>query len=233
MENSYYSKDDVITHVEQTPAQEAALFKRFYAFTGDPKDIHGDALDARNELLTNNLRYAALTALRHSSRRQYHQELTSAANAGLLEALESRRYNPAKGRFTTFATKYILGKICAFFRVSCAVSFPAGQLPDWPEDGAQDADVDTLACPAGFAPELLDHDALHDAIATLPDKERQMIELIFFGGHNVSSASELITDPDGKVGVSRQWATELRDRALINLRTALGVAQPETDEEAA
>lgn len=223
MENSYYSKNDTITHTPISHEQEKELFKRFYA--GDPNNMSADALSARDAILTNNLRYAALTALRHSSRRQYHQELTSAANMGLVKALESRRHRPEAGRFTTFATKYIIGEICAHFRVSNAVTFPAGCLPDWPEDGQQEPEIETICDPAGFLPQDLDHEALHKAFECLEATERQMVELIFFGGENVSSASKLIVCEDGKVGVSRQWATELRDRALIKLRLALGVTQ--------
>lgn len=221
--SSYYSKTDVISHVPTTHEEEIALFKRFYA--GNPEDMSGDALAARNTIIENNLRYAALTALRHASRRQYNQELTSAANFGLIKALESRRHDPTRGRFTTFATKYIIGEICAFFRVSNAVSFPAGCLPDWPDLVGDERNMDDFSDPSAFIPADLDHEAVHAAITSLNDTERQMIELFFFGGHNVRSASKHIVREDGETGVSRQWATELRDRALINLRLALGVPQ--------
>lgn len=221
---AYYSKDQNITHVPISHEEEIALFKRFYK--GNPKNMSKDALEARDAILTNNLRYAASIAGRHASRRGYHAELTSAANAGLLKALESRRFRPTQGRFTTFATKYIVGSICAFFRVSCAVTFPASSvLPDWPEDG-EDQDVDTLIDPKGFAPENLDRETVRAALDKLESTERQIVELAFFQGMNISKARHLIKRDDGKVGVSRQWATELRDRALNNLRIQLGVPQP-------
>jgi RNA polymerase sigma factor (sigma-70 family) len=204
---TYYAPTDVLTHVELTPEQEASLFERFY--TGEEKD----ALAARDQLIENNLRYAASLALRHSSKKKYQKDLISAANLGLIKALESRRFRPAQGRFTTFATKYILGEICATFRVSGAVSFPSGRLPDWPEDSL-DPDPDTMSDSKAFSPEHLDHQALHDAILTLDDQQRALVELIFFGGENLASAARILK-------LSRQWATELRDRALANLRARL------------
>jgi RNA polymerase sigma factor (sigma-70 family) len=223
MENSnYYSKTDKIDYVETSHETEKELFRRFYA--GDPEDMSNDALAARDAIIQNNLRYALMIALRKASARKYHADLTSCANAGLIEALESRRFDPSRGRFTTFATKFILGKINAYFRVSCSVSFPANCLPDWPEDGIE-PDVETLSDPHAFDPAQIDHEALHRAIDTLPSTERQMIEHIFFNGENVSSAAALIVRDDGKVGVGRQWATDLRNRALVKLRLAMGVPQ--------
>lgn len=225
---AYYSKDQNITHVPISHEEEIALFKRFYK--GNPKNLSKDALEARDAILTNNLRYAASIAGRHASRRGYHADLTSAANVGLLKALESRRFRPTQGRFTTFATKYIVGSICAFFRVSCAVTFPASSaLPDWPEEG-EDQDVDTLIDPKGFTPENLDREVVHQALAKLDSTERQIIDLVFLQGLNVSKARHLIKRDDGKVGVSRQWATELRDRALTNLRAQLGAPKQERND---
>lgn len=221
MEKTYYSKNDKITHVEQSHEYEISLFKRYYA--GDPNNMSRDALAARDEILTNNLRYAAQTALRMSKRRQHHQELTSAANYGLVKALDSRRHVPTRGRFTTFATKFILGEIRAVFRVSGAVSFPSGRLPDWPKDGSEDPDVETLADPCSFSPGDIDHSMLRERIAALPEQERQIIELIFFHGHSVKSAAPI-------VGVGRQWATRLRDRALDMLRNQVGATTPKTQE---
>lgn len=225
---AYYSKDQNITHVPISHSEEIALFKRFYK--GNPKNMSKDALAARDAILTNNLRYAASIAGNHSSRTTYHADLISAANAGLLKALECRRFRPEQGRFTTFATKFIVGEICKFFRVSGAVTFPASsQLPDWPEEG-EDQDVETLLDPKGFRPGDLDRETVATALSKLESTERQIIELCFFEGLYVSKARHLIKRDDGKVGISRQWATELRDRALKNLRIQLGVPQPAEED---
>lgn len=205
--DNYYSPNDVLTHVALTPEEEASLFEKFYA---------GD-LAARDRLIENNLRYAASIALRHASRRDLQKEVISAANLGLIKALESRRFEPSQGRFTTFATKYILGEICSIFRISGSVSFPAGRLPDWPENES-DPEVDTLADPRGFQPAQLDFEALHDALGALDEKERALLELIFFADESVASSARIL-------GLSRQWATELRNRAFAKLRLALGVRQ--------
>lgn len=218
MEAPYYSENDSISHNPMTPQAEAALYTAFLA---------GD-LSARNALIENNLLYATAVANRHITSRRYLQaEAISAANYGLVKAIESRKFNPATGRLTTYATKFIIGEICALFRVSSAVSFPPGKLPDWPDDWAAPAvnELDTFEHPAPFTPEQLDHERLHEAISALSDQRRQLIELLFFGGESMTSAALIMN-------VSRPWAHKLRENALNDLRIALGVMdQVELDEE--
>lgn len=211
--DSYFSKDDVLEHKEMTVAEERAVFERFYA---------GD-MAARDVLINNNLRYATSVALRLTkNRKRFQKDAISHAIYGLVRALESRQFKPQKGRFTTFATKWIIGEICSFFRVSCSVSFPAGQLPDWPENGI-DPDVETFADAKSFNPTELDFNLLHGALSTLDEDERALMELLFFDDHSVSSAS-------GVLGISRQWAHIMKTQAMRKLRTRLEghVPFPET-----
>lgn len=207
--DTYYSKDTDLQHRDLTPDEERALFARF----------HSGDLAAGDEIVENNLKYALLLALRHSTKKKYHAELVSAANYGLVYALHLRRpdnqfaFDPSKGRFTTFATKFIIGEMCKFFRVSGGVSFPAGKLPDWPDDSSE-FDPEAHADVNAFKPENLDHDALFRALDTLPDTERQAIELLFFGG-------ETVVDTAAIMGCSRQTVHQLRNRAMRKLKARL------------
>lgn len=220
--SGYYAPTDKLVYEPMTPEQEAELFKRFYA--GDPKNLTGDALEARDKLVLNNLRYAADLALRHCTHPDRLQDAISAANYGLIRVLESRRFTPSAGhRFTTYATKFIIHEICRVFRVACSVTFPTGRLPDFPENGV-DPEPDTMEDEKGFTPAALDHQILQDALGALEANERAVIELIFFGGLSVKAAAEAHK-------ISRQWATELRDRALIKLRLAMGVPQKVDGDE--
>lgn len=209
MKTDYYSKDTDLKHRELSREEEQALFARFHA---------GD-LAAGNEIIENNLRYTLSLALRHSKQRKYHAEMISAANYGLVVALHLRQkdgkfaFDPARGRFTTFATKFIIGEMCKCHRVSGGVSFPAGRLPDWPENRL-DTDPDEFADQAGFNPESIDHEALFGALDTLPENERQAIELLFFGGKTFNETAAIL-------GVTRQTAHLIKNRAMEKLRTRL------------
>ena len=64
------------------------------------------------------------------------------------------------------------------------------------------------------AMQALDRDALRGALATLPDEQRQAVELAYFGGHTYRQVAELTNVAPGTA------ASRLR-LALARLRTAL------------
>jgi RNA polymerase sigma factor for flagellar operon FliA len=56
------------------------------------------------------------------------------------------------------------------------------------------------------------------ALAALPDKERRLMELYYFGDLNLETAGK-------KMGLSKSWASRLHSRAVVHLREILeGVA---------
>jgi RNA polymerase sigma factor for flagellar operon FliA len=60
------------------------------------------------------------------------------------------------------------------------------------------------------------------AIESLPQKERQVVELYYYGDDSFG-------DIAGKLGMSRPWAYRLHERALVSLRAALAdLAEEET-----
>jgi RNA polymerase sigma factor for flagellar operon FliA len=56
---------------------------------------------------------------------------------------------------------------------------------------------------------------VREAVATLPDKERQLMELYYFADLNLEAAG-------AKLGLSKSWASRLHTRAVHHLREALG-----------
>lgn len=207
-----------------TQEEESALFAEYYAGN----------LEARDELIAAKARLACFIAAKHQ-RGNLSPEDVSEAVWGLIQALESHHFDPAKGfAFSAFAHRYITGAICRSYRVVDAVSYPAGdKMPLWRDDEeaignwdlrrhvsveaalatgllSPDAELD----PSGFNPEELDHSALAEALGKLAPKERRLIELHFLEGVDLAKAAR-------KVGVSRQHANDLRSRALDKLRTAL------------
>ena len=55
---------------------------------------------------------------------------------------------------------------------------------------------------------------LRGAIQTLPARERQLMELYYYGGKNLEEAGE-------SMGLSKSWACRLHARAIQLLRTAM------------
>ena len=222
MKQSYYSKNDTLTYEPIPREQEAELFKEFY---------HGateeSRLAARDIILENTLRYALDLADRHCRNKSKLDEVISAANMGLMKAIESKSFDPSKGRFSTFSTKFIIGEISALFRGCHSVTFPSGKLPemDWVPGQETDGNaVDSVQDPNGFNPSVLDFDALHTALDCLNEEERAVIELVYFGNETISETARIR-------GISRRWVHEVRNRAMVKLRLALGVPQrPESED---
>lgn len=63
-------------------------------------------------------------------------------------------------------------------------------------------------------------DRLRAAMSALPERERQVVELYYFGDHSFESIGE-------KLGMCKPWAFRLHARAVRRLREALG-GEPET-----
>ncbi len=58
---------------------------------------------------------------------------------------------------------------------------------------------------------------VRDALAALPDKERQLMELYYFGEKNLEEAG-------AQIGLSKSWACRLHARAVDLLRRAMNDA---------
>ena len=56
---------------------------------------------------------------------------------------------------------------------------------------------------------------MREAIEKLPDKERRLMEMYYFGGKNLEEAGAAL-------GLSKSWACRLHARAVDLLRHALG-----------
>lgn len=101
---AYYSAQDDISYVPLTAEEEQNLFGAFYS---------KNDLVARDRLIQSHLKLVAKLALRISGREGLRDEdAISAANFGLITALESRCFKPSRGqRFSTYVRKYVLGQV--------------------------------------------------------------------------------------------------------------------------
>jgi RNA polymerase sigma factor (sigma-70 family) len=111
--NSYYGPGtEDLTFTPLTLAEERALFDSFYA----------GSLPARDKLITNHLRWAAKMGLSCARRMLQDDDAISAANMGLIKALEARSFDQSKGfRFTTYARFYIKESVMKRINEQCVV----------------------------------------------------------------------------------------------------------------
>lgn len=99
----------------------------------------------------------------------------------------------------------LLGGVAAV-RIACIEAAQAV-----PDDRFQAADARVEACE--------DRQRLRAALARLPEKERQLIELYYYADMNLDSAG-------AKLGLSKSWASRLHARAVTHLREALAEEPP-------
>jgi len=124
------------------------------------------------------------------------------AEAGEREAAERTVNSPPTDKADTLESICgLLGGVAAVHITSIEA---AGELPDdrfvSPEESALDAESRTR---------------VRAAMASLPGKERRLLELYYFSDMNLEDAGK-------KLGLSKSWASRLHARAVEHLREFLG-----------
>lgn len=106
---SYYTKNDILPDTILTKEEEADLFNKFYA---------GD-IAARDRLALHHLKLVAKLALTFAKRGLTDEDAISAGNAGLMQALECRKFDPARGwRFASYVRNFVRGRVYGSLRDS-------------------------------------------------------------------------------------------------------------------
>jgi RNA polymerase sigma factor for flagellar operon FliA len=86
-------------------------------------------------------------------------------------------------------------------------------------EAARDAPDERFQAPDQAALEAEGRARVRAALATLPDKERQLMELYYFADMKLEEAGK-------KLGLSKSWASRLHTRAVNHLREALEEGDP-------
>jgi RNA polymerase sigma factor for flagellar operon FliA len=81
-------------------------------------------------------------------------------------------------------------------------------------EAARDAPDDRFQVPDEAVLEAEGRERVRAALARLPDKERQLMELYYFSDVNLQDAGK-------KLGLSKSWASRLHSRAVKHMREAL------------
>jgi len=81
-------------------------------------------------------------------------------------------------------------------------------------EAARDAPDDRFQAPDEVVLKAEGRERVRAALAKLPDKERQLMELYYFSDINLQDAGK-------KLGLSKSWASRLHSRAVKHMREAL------------
>jgi RNA polymerase sigma factor (sigma-70 family) len=108
---AYYTETDDITFTPLTAEQEQTLFTRFNNSTGEA------ALEARDIIIHHFLKLAAKLGLQFAKGNLTEEDAISAANFGLIKAIESKKFTSKNGaRFCSYVRLYIHEQIMAAIR---------------------------------------------------------------------------------------------------------------------
>ncbi len=105
----YYGANDNLDYTPLTPEREAALFSIYYT-SEEPET----SLAARDEIIKCHLKLVVKLALQTARGMMPEDEAISAGNAGLMQALECRKFKPdnADGtRFSSYIRLFIRGQV--------------------------------------------------------------------------------------------------------------------------
>lgn len=202
-----------------TPGSEVELAAR--ARAGDP--------EARERLVTANLRFVVSVARRYRGSGVPLSDLVNEGNLGLLRAVE--RFDETRGvRFVSYAHWWVRRAIVEAIdrhrgRARGDRGSPAPLSLDEPLSPDGEGTLqDILPDPQGVEPESrIVQDSLRNALeaslADLPAREASVVRR-YFGIE--SGYGEDLGEIGGALGVSRERARQLRDRALARLRVQAG-----------
>lgn len=180
----YYRQD--IPYTSMTRAEEIELFDKYY---------RGRSKKARDRIIFNHLRLAVLLAMRQAPKRSLPEdEAVSAANAGLMRAITSKRFNPRnKGgvRFAAYAQKFIRGEVLRVFDRRRSFIGPAD------EDPTQIRLPDNEQVDGGFFEEVCERDrkevlrrCIEKVLPRFNEKDQDLIRAVMAGRTPADHAKE-------------------------------------------
>lgn len=245
---AYYSSTDDISFVPLTREEEVLLFTQFY---------DGD-LAARDVLIKNHLKLVAKLALQISGRGGIPDEdAISAANYGLIQALESKCFDPTRGlRFSTYVRKYVHGQVLDAIVARCrGFESDARESGCYSEDavvtGAQNRGSHEDIASGNTAPTFrfkhpteehaepitseqdlssVRKEKLLKVIEALPEPERLALRSHYFEDRNFADIARRRNEcrPSGdKKRTTREGVRKAHNRGLCKLKTALAHLEPE------
>ena len=223
--SGYYGPGHNLGYRNMTTEEERELFER-YRKEGD--------LSARDEVIENQLLYAAGIAIRAAPNWMPIDEVVSAGNAGLIKAAEKFDYTNG-ARFASYLRKFVRGEVYRACREKVSpVHVPNGQMvPEgthWGETELlpEDAILDEPQDGPDEEAENVDRVEYIKKCVTLAlnDKgleviERHVIVQHFFKGKTFKQIADRMPKRIGRPGLARQRIGQIKNRACEKLRSIL------------
>lgn len=181
--------------------------------------MQGD-LEARNTLIEHNLRLVAHIIKKYYTSESEQDDLISIGTVGLIKGVST--YRPDKGvRLATYASRCIENEILMYLRKISAqrteVSFDEPLNTDW--DGNELLLSDVLGTDEDEVSRPMEDDAdrraLHEAVAKLSERDRDIISLRFGLLGRREYTQKEVAD---RMGISQSYISRLEKRILLRLR---------------
>ena len=154
--------------------------------------------------------------LLHKAARQPHlacifEDALAEARLSFLEAIQT--YDRSRGvPFPGFAKARVYGDLRTLFkRERRRWQRELLPMPQTGSEGGEASFWDTLTAPSDEPEELLLKEALHTALAALPERHQQLLRLLLFEDKTQKEAA-------AQLGISQQAAASMKTRALKQLR---------------
>ena len=193
-----------------TPEQEKALLTRMMA---------GDAA-ARDDLITHNLRLVVYLAKKYENSGVPQEDMISIGTIGLIKAVNT--FTPARNiKLATYASRCIGNEILMYLRKSsnrrqeASIDEPLNTDGDGNELLLSDVlgtDEDEVSRPME---DDADRRALHEAVARLSERDRDIISLRFGLLGRREYTQKEVAD---RMGISQSYISRLEKRILLRLR---------------
>ncbi|HEX7326816.1 MAG TPA: sigma-70 family RNA polymerase sigma factor [Rhodanobacteraceae bacterium] len=133
----------------------------------------------------------------------------------LLEAMQ--RFDPARGRpLGVFARPRIRGAMLDSLRRDGNTARHVAQAPSLVAERTT-GQSDTFGDPLDVIAEMADSARIASAVKTLPERQQQVLQLVYVDGCNNREVARIL-------GVSDSYATRVRRQAIENVQRAVGCA---------
>lgn len=194
---------------------ENDLFKRL---------AEGNDSEARNKLISHNLRLVAHIVRKYYSTSPMKEDLISIGTIGLIKAIDSFKYS-AGARFATYGAKCIQNEILMFFRSQKKLSSEVSMddTIDTDKDGNPLTYLDIIKIEDTIADDIdlkIKINKVTEYIKSeLSDRERQIIVMRYgLGASEPMPQREVALN----LGISRSYVSRIEKNVLAKLRDCLG-----------